>query len=587
MNTLLSGANDIKNLYFFIGRPKPWETPYNDNNPEPATSDLSNEYQCHMDMMALKKLDVGENLTYCVPRYDWVYGTVYAMYDDADTDLYNHPSTADLDAAALYLSTHPSDPYTPGSYYVVTDEWEVYMCLSNGFGGYGTDGLAGKSTVKPTGGSLASGNRYIVEGSDGYRWKYLYTLSQNDIDKYVTESWIPVRHLTSNDLSDQWLVQIMAENLGAIDTIKLYSSGTRVAWYGNQTPANYGIGAPILAGGDNTQTYLDPSYIPSYSLPTTLTNVNDLYTGSQITCVRASDGAIETRRILSYVVTGGNNIVTICDTVDPTIAGTWGYKPIAASGDLVYIAPRAVISGNVSDPAAICTVNCLIDNSVGSSNGTIKEIVVSNPGTGYRLATIAIYGKNETISDPNPLNVVARPIIPTGDGLGSNPKMDLGAWNVMLTTNFNNLEGNGDFPVANDYRRMGLIRDIYDYNTSVYSTSPTLRACAYMTVDNTTDEFEPDEIIQVLNGPDVVTSAIVIESSAGSVKYYQDTSTGFVPFETGQQITGVTSTTEAGIVALFGPEYEPYSGYVLYIEQRKPIVRSPEQQESIRVIVTF
>ena len=593
MNIANSGTNDIKNMYFFIGKPKPWELPYNDNNPPAPTASLNNEYQSYMDLLALKKLDVGENLTFVVPRYDWVSGTVYFMYDDQDMDLYNHPSTNDLTAASAYLSGHPLDPYTPGSYYVVTDEWEVYMCVFSGFGSYGTDGLAAKSTVKPTGGSTAGTNRYIVETSDGYRWKYLYTLSQNDIDKYVTESWIPVKYLTSNDSSYQWLVQSLSNNVGAIDTIKLTTTGSKVAWYGDSV--NYGIGAAILSSTINTVN-LDPVIVTSLLSPT-FTNITDLFTGSRLTCV-FSDATVESHDILSYVVSGGTSTVTL--------DSNWVHATPASGGvDKIYISPKVSVIGNVSLLSNICTAKALVDVSTGK----IKDIRVINPGIGYRLATVTVAGKNETLFGTL-TDVTAHAIIPAGNGLGENPKTDLGAWNVMLTTNFTNTEGAGDFPVTNDYRRMGLVRDVYNYNTTVYASALTLRGCYTMDVNNvdipTTLGFVPDETIQQLTGPVVVTSAYVIEYDVqrdidgnpipdplhvgkylGTLKFYQDTTTGFVPFTVGQVITGVMSGTSAGITAVTAPEYQPYSGSVLYIEQRRPIVRAPEQQESIRVIVTF
>ena len=35
------------------------------------------------------------------------------------------------------------------------------------------------------------------------------------------------------------------------------------------------------------------------------------------------------------------------------------------------------------------------------------------------------------------------------------------------------------------------------------------------------------------------------------------------------------------------PEYDVFSGEVLYIEQRKPIIRADEQSEIIQIIVEF
>ncbi len=582
MNITNPNETDIKNLYFFIGRPKTWDTPYNDLNPTPPSSSINNEYQCHMDCLSLKRIDVGENLCYVVPRYDWVSGVVYAMYDDQDMDLYNHPSQTDLDIAATYLSLHPGDPWVPGSYYVVTDEWEVYICLSNGSGPYGIDGRAAKSTVKPTGGPEAGSTRYIVGPlADGYVWKYLYTLSQDDINKYVTDSWIPVKYLTSNDGSDQWFVQNLPNNVGSIDIIKIDNEGSSVKWYGEADGEPSSIGV----GGDNDETILLSSEIPSG-----VGNTNDMYVGCSAISVRNSDGNTEIKDVIEY------NSSTYTITVD----SDWAEKPGSLTHKL-YIAPRVVITGNVINPVDMCTARCIID----SSTNKIKKINVIDHGIGYKLASVKLYGNGTgELTD-----VSARLIIPPTNGHGANPKIDLGAWFVMLNTRFKNVEGGTDFPTLNDYRRMGLLRDIYDNGTTNYSTALTLRGCKMMDVDNvdlSVGGFEPDEIIEYLVGPDVIASALVIEYSTqvdslgqmvpdpnhpgkflGTLKYYQDSTTGFDAFVVGNTITGKSSGLTVGITNLYEPEYEPYSGQVLYIEQRRPIVRAQEQQEEIRIVIEF
>lgn len=588
MNVSNPDETDIKNLYFFIGRPKPWDSPYNDVNPEPPSPSINNEYQCHMDCLALKKLDVGENLTYVVPRYDWVSGTVYAMYDDQDIELYTHPSETDFDIAAQYLSLHPGDPWTPGSYYVVTDEWEVYECLYNGFGPYGIDGRAAKSTIKPTGGPQSGSTRYIVGPlADGYIWKYLYTLTQSEVDKYVTDSWLPVKHLTSNDGSDQWLVQNLANNDGAIDIVKIDDEGDEVVWYGDST----NIGQPTgfeATGTDASHVALTPANIP-------VVEENDMYTESEVISIRTLDGVYEHHTITGY--DSSSHIVSILPDTWTETPGTGTHK--------IYIAPRVVITSNVSDPGDQCYARAIVEPTTDK----IKEILVVENGIGYKLASVKLYGKN-TVYQGELEDVFARVIIPPLGGHGANPKIDLGGWSIMLTTRFKNVEGGTDFPTLNDYRRMGLMRDIYDFGTTDYSTAPTLRGCSYMDIDNVdlsaSSGFIPDEIIDYKVGGDVVASAIVIEYATqkdefgqnipdpshpgkflGTLKYYFDTTTGFVPFEIGQTVEGRDSGLVAGIEALYDPEYEPYSGQVLYIEQRRPIVRAPEQQEEIRIVLEF
>ena len=65
-------------------------------------------------------------------------------------------------------------------------------------------GSAIASTVEPTGTSNSE-----LTTADGYVWKYMYSISQTDWDKWVGTSgtWLPIETLTSDDSTDQWDIQ--------------------------------------------------------------------------------------------------------------------------------------------------------------------------------------------------------------------------------------------------------------------------------------------------------------------------------------------------------------------------------------------
>ena len=46
----------------------------------------------------------------------------------------------------------------------------------------------GASTIKPTGTGSA-----VIEIADGYKWKYMYTVTSQDTLKFVTSEYIPVQ----------------------------------------------------------------------------------------------------------------------------------------------------------------------------------------------------------------------------------------------------------------------------------------------------------------------------------------------------------------------------------------------------------
>ena len=108
-------------------------------------------------------------------RTDWVSGTVYDEYDDTYTSSNQSNSGAQSLAEA--------------NFFVVTDEFKVYKCISNN--------LNGASTVKPT-----STGTSVFELSDKYNWKFMFQISASDQNKFLDADYIPVRKITGNPTHD-------------------------------------------------------------------------------------------------------------------------------------------------------------------------------------------------------------------------------------------------------------------------------------------------------------------------------------------------------------------------------------------------
>lgn len=103
-------------------------------------------------------------------------------------------------------ATGPLSGTNQQPYYVVTPQMNVYKCIGNNGGGI--------STVQPTSILTAALPAAL---SDGYIWKYMYTISTLDQEQFYTSNWIPVRYVTTNpgtvlSSGDQWSVQYYAQN---------------------------------------------------------------------------------------------------------------------------------------------------------------------------------------------------------------------------------------------------------------------------------------------------------------------------------------------------------------------------------------
>ena len=154
-------------MYMFIGRPTAWS---DDNNPPTPVDSLNDEYDAYANMTALKKVS-STDVSHAIIRRDWTSGTVYDEYRHN----YTSSNTANSGATTLWAST----------FYVVTSDYNVYKVISNNGGA--------NSTVMPTGTATS-----ILTTADGYKWKFMYSISASDVIKFVTSDFIPVSytHLT-------------------------------------------------------------------------------------------------------------------------------------------------------------------------------------------------------------------------------------------------------------------------------------------------------------------------------------------------------------------------------------------------------
>jgi hypothetical protein len=117
------------------------------------------------------------------PRYNWTLGTVYAQYDDLYGQTNANGRLIAPDGGASSLST--------ARFYVITDEYNVYKCISNGKRGDASSDLPSASTVKPTGTDTNA-----FETSDGYIWKFMFRVEAGDVTKFLTPTHIPVRKMS-------------------------------------------------------------------------------------------------------------------------------------------------------------------------------------------------------------------------------------------------------------------------------------------------------------------------------------------------------------------------------------------------------
>ena len=162
---LSADINDSDNSYYVaVGQSVDW----NDSDEAPTPTNTSRTIRnAQNNMVAVKNVEAH---SFVVPRYVWTLGAIYSGYNDNQTG-------------------HPTN-----SYYVITDENQVYVCLEQG---KNANGQSVTSTVKPTG-TLTT----AFETADGYVWKFLYSIGALRASRFLSANYMPVTLFGAFDSDD-------------------------------------------------------------------------------------------------------------------------------------------------------------------------------------------------------------------------------------------------------------------------------------------------------------------------------------------------------------------------------------------------
>jgi hypothetical protein len=264
------------------------------------------------------------------------------------------------------------------------------------------------------------------------------------------------------------------------------------------------------------------------------------------------------------------------------------------------------------------------------TGGSIDSVSVVENGSGYTYASVALktgtgsaataYGlftdSSLTASQVVGSSAVGalEVIVPPQGGHGSYMELELNGKRVMTNIRLTYAEGSGDFPVDNDFRRIGILKDPYSYGTTTYATVDTLSNLYAVKINGATADYQPDEVIsQTVNGGTAYGTVVswTLDSgstTAGVLKYIQTpdlhtdkgvvrsfSSAGANPIVGASSggsgtVNSATNGTILGCTFSNGlalPEIEPNTGDIIYVENRRLITRAADQIEDIKLVIEF
>lgn len=565
------GSSDKKSniLYAVLGKDRAWT---NDPTPDvPVVNNQNLQYTVYRDAIGAKKI-ITDNVSHVTDRHDWVTGTVYAMYRDTDTEMYSR------------------------AFYILTDEYNVYKCLYNNQGK--------PSTVKPTGFSTSA-----FTTSDGYTWKYMYSISLAEARKFLTASHMPVKTLSADsgtlEGSRQWAAQQAASN-GGIEIVEVNTPGF------NYSQVSEGVvelattnTLKLSAAGDNPPSPVDNFYNGCSVY---------LYTGS---------GSGQLRRVIDYE--GSTKTLTV-NTAFATPANT---------DTRVTISPTVTIIGDGYGAKAYARVN--------ANTGAVANISVISAGTGYTRAK-AFITANSIHGTGSTANVVISPV----NGHGADPIRELYGDKLMLNFSTKGMEGvsangNGYIPANTAFRQVSILKnpilkvnsnnDVRTEAVANSSNSPTTlnlmtRAkVSYLQMDGSDpiNELQVGDIITNERNRSkaetgqleflTTTNFTVLQAKAmqnavqganASIVYIREDEeetdpsfytvylnnvqsySKYIPFTKDDVIlTSNSDVKVATIEAIRGPEANTFSGEILYVENVEPVTRNVDQTEDFKIILDF
>ena len=205
-----AATSDANAFYAFVGLPNAtdYSSTWDDNPPAPKDS-FEQETDYWDTMIALKKVNDGD-VKQVVKKNTWTSGTTYDMYRH---DISRTNTSKPSGATSLYSA----------NYYVVNEDFKVYICLQNGTD---PDNPTGRPSLdQPTFTDLEP--RTAGTSGDGYIWKYLYTIKPSDIVKFDSTNFMPVpRDWETN--SDDVSVRSNAATSGQLKIVTITGRGAGV-----------------------------------------------------------------------------------------------------------------------------------------------------------------------------------------------------------------------------------------------------------------------------------------------------------------------------------------------------------------------
>jgi hypothetical protein len=253
-----------------------------------------------------------------------------------------------------------------------------------------------------------------------------------------------------------------------------------------------------------------------------------------------------------------NELLTVSGTINNIQIISQGYAygaaPVTISGDGTGATAEAVITG-----------------------GKITKINMTNYGSGYTYANVSIGG--------NGYAATARAITSPYGGHGKDSFQELFARTLMFYSNVSRDKNQG-FDVNNDYRQVGIIKNIKQFGTTYRYSSNLGSACYSVSATINTSLFQKDMLLttpRVIDGVTFQRRYRIVSATSTSV-LLQD-------LDNDPPLVSDVMTNENNqyfsVSAVTPPTVDKYSGDLLFIDNKAGFTPSADETVTIRTVIRF
>ena len=563
-------------FYMFLGK----STPFVDDSLPPVPEDSVDQtfLNGHDSMIVAKAITLGE-VSYMIPRHDWVANTGYVAYREKSGDLFGN---------AFYVSVSSGSGY------------DVFKCLSN------NNTL---STIAPSA-VATSPSDDVYETSDGYQWKYMYTADNAVVEKFATRAFLPV--IPNADVSGNAVS-------GAIDYISVEYGGSNYDAYTSGT-----LQATAVSGNSLV-----------YTIESSASSNTNFYVGSAIKIVSGT-GAGQQKTITAYSVSGSTRNVVLDSPFDtqpsttsmyeitPNVVVVGGGQSCIGRGLVNAAASNSIYKVEISNRGSGYRYGSafVTGNTGGTTNTAILNVVISPKGghgydpfrelgakylsltTTFDTTDVEAAGKMLDVNEFRSIGVVVDPIFAN---VQLTYTSSTGNFSIGETVTQSNTGATGTI-VSRATTTLTLTNVLGSFlsgnTTANFITGDTSNVTAEVTaVRNNGSDPLAGEILYAnattrLNvssmagsfGADDTVSFTGNTSTSNAVVYFANTSQVWlvnVKGTIGSNLYSFDNTSSAVIDSIIPPDIIPGTGDIVYLENISPINKAPGQTETIKAIIEF